>query len=131
MAWSNTASEAGTVSIRPPRRVRTSTSSRSMPASRSSARSSDALSLQSPNRARQHLGDPVGLVAVDAELQRHVAGALEHPAGSSARTLSASSCAPRRGLGGGARRERVVGGELILDQAPVPAAHVLPASCRC
>ena len=74
--------------------------------------------------AREHLGHLVGLVAVDAELQPHVAGPADDEVVDGAHALGVGHAA----LDQAARRlaDLVVGGELILDQVPVPGADLVP-----
>ena len=70
----------------------------------------------------------VGLERVDPELQAHVAGARHHELvdGADARRLVALRDALDRFLGG--LTDLVGDPELILDQAPVEAAHVFPGA---
>ena len=76
--------------------------------------------------ARQHLADPVGLVAVDAELQRRRSGCSRARTGAPRAPCPAVLRARRW-----PRRRRATrfssAGQLVLHQAPVPAPHLLPA----
>ncbi len=77
--------------------------------------------------AREHAVDPVRLEAVDAELERDVAGVLHHEAVDRLhhRGLVLAVDAGER-LGDGLL-DVGVGDELIADQAPVVAADLVPA----
>ena len=78
--------------------------------------------------AREHLRDLVGLEAVDAELEAHVARARDDEVvdGAHARAVVVA----RRDDGARRAAQLVVGRELLLDEPPVPRADVVPARVR-
>ena len=77
--------------------------------------------------AREDLRAAVRLEAVDPELERDVARLLDDVVVDGADLLAVGletlgRCSARR-------RDLVVGDELVLDEAPVPAAHARPTTC--